>query len=290
MPKKRVIACLVVKDRVVVQSLGFRTYLPVGRPEVAARFLDHWGVDEIILLDIAASAEGRLIDPALVRRVSQACFVPVAAGGGIRSVDDVRTLLQSGADKVSINRLAIEDIDGVREAVRVFGSQCVIASIDARRDEDGQHRVYGMSGRRPTAFRPASLARRLEEAGVGEILLNSIDRDGSKKGYDLALIDDVAAAVNIPVIAIGGAGHPIHLVDALRRDTVSAAAAANFFHFSEHSVALTKSYLRHKGIDIRLDSPANYEEFEFCDDGRIAKREDSYLEDLVFKYIPEETI
>lgn len=290
MPKKRLIAALVVRDGIVVQSIGFKTYLPVGRPEIAARFFNDWGIDEIILLDITAAAEGRVIDPAMVERVSHACFVPLTVGGGIRNVDDVRGLIQSGADKVSVNRLALDDLAEVSEATRVFGSQCIVASIDVRKTGPGGYHVFAASGTRPTGLEPAAFAHELAAAGVGEILLNSIDLDGSKQGFDLDLIDRVAAAVNIPVIALGGAGHPAHFAAVLRRDNVSAAAAANLFHFTEHSVALVKSCLRNQGIDIRLDAPADYRDSPLVELGRLAKRSDAYLDELIFEYVPEEII
>lgn len=289
MPKKRIIASLIVKGGIVVQSIGFRRYLPVGRPEIAARFLDDWGVDEIALLDIDATPEGRVIDPELVRRVSESCYVPVTAGGGIRTVDDIRGLLRAGADKIAVNCIATEDIEMVREASRVFGAQCIIGSIDAKRD-DGGWRVYTRSGHKDCGVDPATFAQTLEQAGVGEILLNSIDRDGAKSGFDLDLIRHVTAGIGVPLIACGGAGKPEHLADVLALDDVSAAAAANFIHFTEHSVAVAKSRLRDGGVDVRLDSHAAYTGFDVNGDGRLMKLPDRELLDQYFEFIEEEVI
>ena len=290
MPQKRVIACLIVKGGIVVQSIGFRRYLPVGRAEIAARYLDAWGVDEIVLVDTDASPEGRLIDPALVGRVAGDIFVPLAVGGGIRSVDDIRALLNAGADKVVLNRTAVEAPRVVSEAARIFGTQCVVASLDARRIGGAHYEVFIDSGRQATGQGPPALARSLEDAGAGELLLNSIDRDGSRRGYDLDLVLPVAGAVNVPVICFGGAGHPAHLLEALRRDEVSAAAAGNFLHYTEHSVAVIKSYLRKHGIDVRTEHPGGYLASEHAPDGRLAKRDEAELDRQIFEHVQEEFI
>ena len=290
MSKKRIIACLVVRHGIVVQSIGFRRYLPVGRPEIAARFLNDWGVDEIILLDITAIAEGRAVDPEMVRRVARGCYVPLAVGGGIRSIADMRAVLQAGADKICVNSLAVENPSLLTEAAGVFGDQCLIASIDVRCTAAG-YEIFASGGSRPTGLAPAAYVRRLAKAGVGEILLNSIDRDGSRLGYDLELIDTVAPAVGIPVIVLGGAGRPEHLREALGREHVSAAAAANLWHYTEHSVATIKAYLRAHGVDVRYDSLANYTRSTLATaDGRLEKRSEHELEEMVFEYIPDEVI
>ncbi len=290
MPKKRIIASLIVKGGIVVQSIRFKTYLPVGKPEIAARFLDQWGIDEIALLDIDASSAGRTIDPELVRRVSRCCYIPITAGGGVRTVDDMRALLRAGADKIAVNRVASEDLGLIREASRVFGAQCIIGSIDARRGADGAYRTFTDSGRRDVGRHPADYAAALEDAGVGEILLNSIDRDGTREGYDLDLIRQVSARVGVPVIACGGAGRPQDLRQVLAFDEVSAAAAANFFHFTEHSVAIVKSQLVNAGFDVRLDSQADYRAHPTDADGRLRKLPDPELLDQYFEFIKEEVI
>ena len=289
MSKKRIIAVLVLRRGIVVQSIGFARYLPVGRPEIAARFLSDWGIDEIVLVDIEASGQQRLISPEVVARVAEAVFVPLTVGGGIRDVDDVHALIKAGADKVVINRLAVDDGGKVSEAVRHFGSQCIVVSVDVR-SVDGQYRVFADSGRRDTGLDVVSHARRIEQIGAGEILLNSIDRDGARNGYDLTLGDMVGGAVRIPVILQGGAGHPAHIADALAREGISAAAAANFLHYTEHSVATIKSFVRRQGIDLRSDSFAAYDGYRFDTDGRIAKQAEPDLARQIFEYFPEEVI
>lgn len=291
MSKKRIIACLVMKDGWIVQSLGFHRYLPVGRPEIAARFLDDWGVDELVLSDISATPNNTTIDSDVVRRVALSCHVPLTVGGGIRSVDDVRALLQAGADKVCINTAATGNADLLNQAAATFGDQCVIASIDAKKLPDGSYEVFTNGGRSPTGIDPVALAVRFAEAGAGEILLNSIDNDGRRCGYDMALIDAVATAVSIPVIALGGAGNAEHLREALARDHVSAAAAANFWHYTEHSVSIVKAHLLRGRIDVRNDCLADYANSPLSkEDGRLDKRADAELEEMVFEYIPEEVI
>jgi cyclase len=291
MSKKRIIACLVVRQGIVVQSLSFRHYLPVGRPEIAVRFLNDWGVDEIVLLDIDATPEGRIVDPELVRRVARHCQVPLAVGGGIRCVTDMRVLLQAGADKVCINSAAIENMSLIGEAASMFGDQCIIGSVDVRRIGAGEYEVYGRGGAMATGIDPLAHTARLAEAGVGEILLNAIDRDGTRQGYDFELIDLVAPALSMPVIVLGGAGRPEHLHAALARPHVSAAAAANIWHYTEHSVAVAKASLRAQGMDVRYDSLADYSSSMFFPaDGRLEKRDEQVLEEMVFEFVPDEMI
>ena len=291
MPKQRIIACLILRDDWVVQSIGFQRYLPVGRPEVAVRFLDEWGVDEIILLDISASHEGRSIRPETMARVSRVAHVPLTAGGGIRSVADVRQLISAGADKVAVNRLLHDDPAAVRAIGAHFGDQCVIASIDARRTSDGRWEVVTDGGQRPTGLSPDEFAyRAIHDMDAGEILINSIDEDGRRQGYDLPLIESVARAVHAPVIALGGAGTPVHVCDVLKVPNVAAAAVANMLHYTEHSVAAIKSHLRQQDIDVRLDSAADYRYAPVPNDGRLGKRDEAELRELYFQHIPRETI
>jgi cyclase len=290
MSKKRLIACLVVRNGWVVQSLGFKRYLPVGRPEIAARFLDHWGVDEIILVDITASGENRCIDPEMVTRVSESCHVPLAVGGGIRTTAEMRQTLQAGADKICVNSAAIANPRLLSEAALMFGDQCVIASVDVRRTDSG-HEVFANGGTSSTGMNPVDWVRELARWGAGEILLNSIDHDGMRCGYNLDLIDAVAPAVDIPVIVMGGAGHPGHIRDVLTRDHVMAAAAANFLHYTEHSVAVIKAFLKTAGLDVRCDSLAGYSRRAFsADTGRLEKLDETELEEMSFKYIQDEVI
>jgi len=288
--KNRVIGCLIVKGGIVVQSTGFRSYLPVGRPEIAVEFLNSWGIDEIVLLDIDATREGRGPDIGLVARASKCGLVPLTVGGGIRHIDDIRDLIHAGADKVSINKAALLTPVLVREAAAVFGSQCIVVSIDARQNSPRKWEVYSDGGRVATGKEPWTWAREVERLGAGEIFLTSVDRDGGFNGYDLELISRVAGAVTIPVIVCGGAGHPKHFLEALGIDGVSAVAAGNFFHFTEHSVVVAKAYLKAVGIDIRLDTYPTYGEAEFAENGRILKKPDPVLEELIFEFIPKEVI
>lgn len=291
MPKQRLIACLLLRDEWIVQSIGFARYLPVGRPEIAARFLDEWGVDEIVLLDMSAGSEGRSIRPETVARVSRVARVPLTAGGGIRSIDDVRRIIAAGADKISVNTLLHDDPDTVREIAARFGDQCVIASIDARRTKDGSWQVVTEGGRRATGVTPEDLARRaVRELDAGEVLINSIDEDGRRQGYDLALVGRVASAVRAPVIALGGAGKPAHVREVLSLPGVAAAAMANMLHYTEHSVAVLKAYLARRGTAPRLDSTADYRHVPVPEDGRLEKRDEQELRDLYFRHIPRETI
>lgn len=291
MLKQRVIAFLPVRDGVVVQSIGFRKYLPVGKPHIAVEFLNQWGIDEIVLVDIGATVEGRTIDLDLVRRVSRVCFVPLTIGGGLRSVDDMTAVLRSGADKVAINTAAFHTPELITLGAETFGAQCIVVSIDVKYDSSSRPEAVLNSGRTGTGLGPTELARKAEKFGAGEILLNSVDRDGSKSGFDLTVVADVAAAVSIPVIACGGAGHPRDFADVLRLPNISAAAAGNYFHFSEHSVITTKGFLRgDRGDLVRLDTYADYHEFAYDEAGRIARKRDAQLEELFFEYHPKEVI
>ncbi len=291
MPHKRLIATLIVKDGWIVQSIGFERFQPLGRPEIAARFLDCWGIDEIVVLDIDASRERRLIDPKMIERISANCFVPVTAGGGIGAVADVRTLLSAGADKVCINRTALTDPVMLGDAATHFGQQCIMVSIDARPIGPATYRVYGDNGSRRYELSPAVHAQSAAHAGAGEILLTAVNRDGAKSGYDLILAHQVADAVTVPVIIAGGAGRWEHIAQVLAIDAVSAAAAANFLHFTEHSVAIAKAMLKNQGIDVRLDAITDYADASTRRvNGRLDKEPDSKLLEQVFDYVPEETI
>ena len=292
MPKKRVIAAILVKNGWTVQSIGFSHYLPVGRPEIAARFFSSWGADEILLLDISASHDGTMIDPALVSRVAGEVYVPLTVGGGIRSVDDVRRVVQAGADKVSINLGAFEAPDQVRAAAEAFGDQCIVGAMDVRRGADGRAMVLADGGRRDTGLDAGTHAQNLAAMDVGEILVNSIDRDGAGAGFDIDAIQSVAqSAQRVPIIALGGAGDPSHLYEVLRLEEVSAAAVGNFFHYTEHAISSAKAYLHQKGLDVRMESWADYSLLSFSDaDGRIRKRPEDQLSDEIFEFIPEEII
>ena len=288
MLKRRIIACIVVKDGIAVQSIQFRKFLPVGSPAIAAENFNRWGVDEILLQDISATTENRGPDLGLIEKVARVTFVPLTVAGGISSVTDIRNVLKSGADKVAINSAAFEHDTLIADSARYFGSQCIVASIDVH--TKAGLAAYARSGRRKVSDDPITFAQKFEQSGAGELLVNSIHRDGTKLGYDIDLMDRFCSAVEIPVIACGGAGHPTHLFELLSETQVSAAAAANFFHFTEHSVLATKSYLATAGIDVRHDTYADYREHQIGEQGRVEKAPENYLLELVYQYYPEEVI
>jgi len=290
MLKKRIVGVLIIKNGIIVQSTGFKTYLPVGDPRVSVEFLSQWGIDEIILLDIDATSQKRKPNFNLIREISKRIFVPLTVGGGIKTLEDIRKLLHCGADKISINKLALENPEIIKKASEIFGNQCIVISFDAKINQKGKYEIFSDSGKISTGLEPVFFAKKVEDLGAGEILVNSIDRDGSKLGYDLKFIKRVCDAVKIPVISCGGVGLPQHFLDGFIKGGVSASAAANFFHFTEHSPIIVKSYLVQKGVDIRLDTYANYREINFMENGRIAKRPEDYLDKLRFEYLPEEII
>jgi cyclase len=248
---KRVIPCLDVIAGRVVKGVAFVDLRDAGDPaELAARY-DADQADELVFLDITASSDGRAILLDAVRRTADRVFIPLTVGGGIRSIADIDVLLRAGADKVSINTAALDDVTLVEDAANRFGAQCVVVAIDARRTDDG-HEVYSHGGRRPTGRPAVEWAREVAARGAGEILLTSMDQDGTNDGYDLALTESVAAAVDVPVIASGGAGNPEHVRIVLTETGAAAALAASIFHFDAYPVPETKRYLRDHGVDVRI--------------------------------------
>jgi imidazole glycerol-phosphate synthase subunit HisF len=251
---KRIIPCLDVNHGRVVKGTNFVNLRDAGDPvDVAARY-DAEGADELVFLDITASHEDRGILLDVVRRTAEVCFMPLTVGGGIRSIDDVRTLLNAGADKVSINSAAVRDPEFVRRASRRFGSQCIVVNIDPKRvDRDGREtwEVHINGGRVSTGLEAVAWAREVERLGAGEIVLTSMDADGTKNGYDLEMTQAVVNAVEIPVVASGGAGSPEHLRAALAEAGASAALAASIFHYGQYSIAETKEYLASHGVPVR---------------------------------------
>jgi cyclase len=252
---KRVIPCLDVDGGRVVKGTNFLNLRDAGDPvEVAARY-EAEGADELVFLDITASHEGRDIMLDVVRRTAEQVFMPLTVGGGIRTIDDVRRLLLAGCDKVSINSAAVRDPEFVRQAARRFGSQCIVVNIDPKRvRRDGREvwEVHINGGRVPTGLEAVEWARRVEELGAGEIVLTSMDADGTKNGYDLPMTAAVSDAVSVPVVASGGAGCPEHLADAITRGKADAALAASIFHFGEYTIEETKRVMRERGVQVRL--------------------------------------
>jgi len=248
---KRLIPCLDVKDGRVVKGVRFVELRDAGDPVAAALAYDAQGADELVFLDITASHEGRATMLDVVRRTAEGIYMPLTVGGGIRSLEDIRTLLRAGADKVSVNTAALERPGLVSEAARAFGSQCIVAAIDAK-SVNSHWEVYTHGGRRPTGRDAVAWAREVEGLGAGEILLTSMDRDGTGDGYDLALTRAVADAVSVPVIASGGVGRLEHLREGLVEGRADAALVATLFHFGQHTVPEAKRYLDERGVPVRL--------------------------------------
>ncbi|HVW01029.1 MAG TPA: imidazole glycerol phosphate synthase subunit HisF [Planctomycetaceae bacterium] len=256
---KRIIPCLDVHAGRVVKGTNFLNLRDAGDPVEVARRYEQEGADELVFLDITASHEQRGIILDVVRRTSEVIFMPLTVGGGIRTLDDIRTLLQAGCDKVSINSESVKNPDFVREAALRFGSQCIVVNIDPKRvKRDGQEfwEVHINGGRVPTGLQAVEWARRVEELGAGEIVLTSMDADGTRDGYDLEITRAVAEAVGIPVVASGGAGSPEHLYQAVTAGKADAALAASIFHYGQYTIEETKRYLAERGVTVRLTGAA----------------------------------
>jgi len=249
---KRVIPCLDVKDGRVVKGVQFVNLRDAGDPVEAAIAYDAQGADELVFLDITASHENRDIMLDVVARTAEGIYMPLTVGGGIRSIEDVRTLLRAGADKVSLNTAALQRPELIREAAERFGSQCIVVAIDARARDRGWE-VYTHGGRRPTGRDALEWAREATRLGAGEILLTSMDRDGTKDGYDLELTRAISTGVEVPVIASGGAGSLEHLWEGLVEGGADAALAASIFHFGIHTIAEAKAALRERGVAVRIE-------------------------------------
>jgi imidazole glycerol-phosphate synthase subunit HisF len=255
--KVRVIPCLDVKDGRVVKGVKFVDLRDAGDPVDAAIAYDEAGADELAFLDITASHEDRAIMLDVVQRTAEACFMPLTVGGGVRTIDDIRALLSSGADKVSINTAAVARRGFVKEAAEKFGDQCIVVAIDAKKvskpAEMDRWEIFTHGGRHPTGLDAIDYAREVVALGAGEILLTSMDRDGTRQGFDIALTRAIADAVSVPVIASGGVGTLDHLVEGIRDGHASAVLAASIFHFGEFSVRDAKSHMAHAGLPMRLD-------------------------------------
>ena len=257
MLKTRVIPCLDVKDGRVVKGINFVDLVDAGDPVESARAYDLAGADELTFLDITASHEKRGIILDVVRKTAEHCFMPLTVGGGVREVADIRRLLQSGADKVSINTAAVRNPDFVAEAARKFGNQCIVVAIDAKRvsapGEVPRWEIFTHGGRKPTGIEAVAFAKQVAALGAGEILLTSMDRDGTKAGFDIALTRAISDAVAVPVIASGGVGTLEHLVEGVRDGQASAVLAASIFHFGTFTIREAKAYMARAGLPVRLD-------------------------------------
>lgn len=254
---KRIIPCLDVRDGRVVKGTHFVNLRDAGDPVEAAERYDAEGADELTFLDITASSDRRNIVTRMVRQVADRIFIPFTVGGGLRTLEDIRAILRAGADKVSLNTSAVENPDLINESARYFGSQCILVAVDARRvqpwnQDEPRWQVTTHGGRTVTSLEAVAWAREAADRGAGEILLTSMDRDGTKVGYDNLLNRMIAEAVNIPVIASGGCGSLQHIADAFTEGKASAALAASIFHFGQHSIQETKRFLHDRGIHVRL--------------------------------------
>ena len=252
MLKKRIIPCLDVKDGRVVKGINFVDLIDAGDPVEQASIYNENGADEICFLDITASSDKRDILLDTVKKTAECCFVPLTVGGGVRSIHDIRKLLLAGADKVSINTAAIKNPDLIKESSNKFGSQCIVVAIDAKKTKNNTWEVFTHGGRQPTQLNALDFAKLAEENGAGEILLTSMDRDGTKEGYDIELTKTISSSLNIPVIASGGVGTLKHLKDGIVEGGSSAVLAASIFHFGEYSIQDAKEYLKKENVPVRL--------------------------------------
>ena len=252
MLKKRIIPCLDVKDGRVVKGINFVNLKDAGDPVEQAKIYDKGGADEICFLDITASNENRKILLNKVSETAKSCFVPLTVGGGVSSIDDIKKLLIAGADKVSINTAAVKNYNFIRESSIRFGSQCIVIAIDAKKIANNKWEVFTHGGRNSTGIDAIEYAKIIEKKGAGEILLTSMDKDGTKTGYDLELTRAIASLVSIPVIASGGVGSLDHLYEGFKTGLASAVLAASIFHYGDFSIKDAKNYLSEKGIPIRL--------------------------------------
>jgi cyclase len=290
MLKQRIIGVLLVREGIVVQSIGFKKWLPVGKPAIAVEHLNRWGIDEIALLNISPQ---NVNDDSLHRMIADVapyCFVPLAIGGGIRTIAQVHDAIRTGADRVIMTTAVADNPSLITQAANRFGSQAIIAAIDVRKNAQGDYDAYVDYGRRKVDLPPAALAKRAEEHGAGEILVQAIHRDGSRQGYDLELIELMCGTVGVPVIALGGVGAPAHMADAMPIAGVGGLAAGNYLHYTEHTAAVAKAALMTKGGDLRHDSYADYEGFAFDASGRLKKKTDATLMDMMFVHYTDEVI
>jgi cyclase len=251
MLKKRIIPCLDVKNGRVVKGINFVDLKDAGDPVEQAKIYSDGGADEICFLDITASNENRDTIYEVVKQTSKKCFVPLTVGGGVRSIEDINKLLNCGADKVSINTAAVENSKVVLESSKKFGSQCIVVAIDAKRNGDSWD-VYTHGGRNNSGLDALKFAKKMEECGAGELLITSMDRDGTQVGYDIDLISDISMKVNIPLIASGGVGKLEDLVDGIKLGNASAVLAASIFHYGKYSIKEAKEHLNSKGIPVRI--------------------------------------
>ena len=252
MLKKRIIPCLDVKNGRVVKGINFVELKDAGDPVEQAKIYSEGGADEICFLDITASYEKRDTLTDIVRKTAKECFVPLTVGGGVRTIENIRELLLAGADKVSINTEAVKNIEFVKEAARKFGSQCIVVAIDAKKVSENKWEIFTHGGRNKTGIDAVEFAKKVEDNGAGEILLTSMDKDGTKSGYDVDLLKKITNTLNIPLIASGGVGTLDHFYDGIVKGGASAVLAASIFHYGEYKIKDAKEYLNSKNVSVRL--------------------------------------
>jgi cyclase len=251
MLKVRLIPSLLLREGRCVKGVNFTNFRDTGNPVTAAKIYDAQGADELLFLDITASTEKRNILFDIIARTADECFMPLCVGGGIRTIDDIRKLLVVGADKVSINTAAVDKPEFINEAAEVFGNQCIIVAIDVKKHENGGYEVYTNCGTKATGLNPMEWAVESVKQGAGELLLTSIDLEGTRKGYDLELIRKISDSVEVPVIASGGVGSLQDLVDGIIKGHASAVSAASIFHFTDQSIIKARTYMKEAGLDVR---------------------------------------
>lgn len=262
MLKVRLIPTIILKGEMLVQSVGFKKFLPIGKVDAAIEFFTNWDVDEIIISDIDATRENRGPLLKVIERAAKNCFVPLTVGGGVRALQDVKDLLNAGADKVCVNTAAFEKPDFVSDIARIYGNQFVTVSVDTKK-VNGVDKSFVRNATVDTGLTAVDFAKRAVELGAGEIMLHSVDRDGSKQGYDLELLKQVRKVVDVPIIASGGVGSFKHMADGVNLGQASAVAAGNIFQYTELSTIAAKSFMKKNGVQIRIDSDVTYENYRF---------------------------
>lgn len=277
-----------MREGIAVQSIGFRRYLPVGRPEIAAAAFNAWGADEILLVDISASRGGTLISQKLVECVANECSVPLTIGGGIKTVDEIGSLLDAGADKILVNSANLDSNGCLERGQKIYGRQCMVAGIDYVFDNHDFYVYDHRSGKR-TNTNLSDAVKSYIDRGAGELFVNDVYRDGRKTGYDLKAIGLVSPISSIPVVWCGGAGSPKDFVDGFRSGNISALAAGNFFNFNEHSINITKSFVG-QVLPLRQDALANYDDMPLDDIGRVSKLDENVLQNLLYEKLDVEVI